>query len=138
MKIPMQLYSSLLINTVRIIMKYLVLLITLLSINSYQKTDKLNGRYNYVIEENDSYIQKDKITFKDSVFVFDNKFMPKGKISYGNKILLDNFMNIDLIISIDKEQITKDTIPFFMHDKNSLSANYLDEIVGKGKLIRIK
>ncbi|MDR7209271.1 hypothetical protein [Flavobacterium piscis] len=119
-------------------MKYLFIIITLLSINLNQKTDKLNGRYNYLIEDNYLYIQKDKITFKDSVFVFDNKYLPKGKISYGNTILLDNFINTDLIISISKDQIKKDTILFYMHDKKSSSANYLDEIVGKGKLIKIK
>lgn len=103
-----------------------------------QKTDKLNGRYNYLIEDDNSYIQKDKITFNDSVFVFDNKYVPKGKVSYGNVILLDNFINRDLIISISKDEIKKDTILFYMHDKKSSSANYLDEVVGKGKLIRIK
>ncbi len=119
-------------------MKYFALLITMLSISFIQKTDKLTGRYNYLIEDDNSYIQKDKITFNDSVFAFDNKYLPKGKISYGNVILLDNFINQDLIISIPKNQIEKDTILFYMHDKNSSSANYLDEIVGKGKLIRIK
>ncbi|WP_119789332.1 hypothetical protein [Flavobacterium anhuiense] len=119
-------------------MKYFALLLTLFFINFNQKTDKLTGRYNYLIEDDNAYILKDKITFKDSVFIFDNKFMPKGKISYGNVILLDNFINTDLIISISKDQIKKDTIPFFMHDKKSSSANYLDEVVGKGKLVRIK
>ena len=119
-------------------MKYLILIITLLSININQKTDKLNGRYNYLIEDNNIYNQKDKITFNDSVFAFDNKYLPKGKIFYGNVILLDNFINTDLIISISKDQIAKDTIPFYMHDKKSSSANYLDEVVGKGKLIKIK
>lgn len=120
-------------------MKYLFIAITLLSITLSQKTEKLNGRYNYLIEEEDNfYIQKDKISFNDSIFVFDNKYVPKGKISYGNVILLENFMNKDLIISIPKDQIKKDTIPFYMHDKKSSSANYLDEVVGKGKLIKIK
>ena len=119
-------------------MKYFTLIITLISINSNQKTDKLNGRYNYLIEDNNFYIQKDKISFSDSVFVFDNKYMPKGKISYGNIVLLENFINADLIISISKDQIKKDTILFYMHDKKSSSANYLDEVVGKGKLIKIK
>lgn len=119
-------------------MKYLFIIITLLSILLNQKTDKLTGRYNYLTEEDNLYILKDKITFKDSVFVFDNKYLPKGKISYGNKILLENFINTDLIISISKDQIQKDTILFYMHDKKSPSANYLDEVVGKGKLIRIK
>ncbi|WET04482.1 hypothetical protein [Flavobacterium sp. YJ01] len=119
-------------------MKYFALLFTLLTINFSQKTDKLTGRYNYLIEDEGTYIQKDKITFKDSIFAFDNKYLPKGKVSYGNIILLDNFINTDLIISIPKDQITKDTIPFFMHDKKSSAANYLDEVVGKGKLIRIK
>lgn len=119
-------------------MKYLILIITLLSINLNQETDKLNGRYNYLVEEDNIYNQRDKITFKDSVFVFDNKFLPKGKISYGNIILLENFFNTDLVISIPKDQIKKDTILFYMHDKQSSAANYLDEVVGKGKLIRIK
>jgi hypothetical protein len=119
-------------------MKYFTLIITLLFINSNQETDKLTGRYNYLVEDNNSYVQRDKITFKDSVFAFDNKYLPKGKISYGNRILLDNFINIDLIISISKDQIKKDTILFYMHDKKSSSANYLDEVVGKGKLIKIK
>ncbi|HEY1196808.1 hypothetical protein [Flavobacterium sp.] len=117
-------------------MHYLSLLIVLLSVNFSQKTEKLNGRYNYLIEDENQYIQKDKITFKDSVFVFDNKFLPKGKVSYGNAILLDNFINIDLVITIPKDQIQKDTIEFFMHDKNDL--NYLDVVTGKGRLIRIK
>jgi len=119
-------------------MKYFALLILLLSINLNQKTNKLNGRYNYLIEDNNFYIQKDKITFKDSVFAFDNKYMPKGKISYGNVILLENFINTDLIISISKDEIEKDTILFYMHNKKSEAANYLDEVVGKGKLIKIK
>lgn len=119
-------------------MKYFALIITLLSISFIQKTDKLTGRYNYLIEDDNSYIQKDKITFNDSVFAFDNKYLPKGKISYGNVILLENFINTDLIISISKDQIKKDTIPFYMHDKQSSAVNYLDEVVGKGKLIRIK
>jgi hypothetical protein len=117
-------------------MHYLSLLIVLLSVNFNQKINKLNGRYNYLIEDENQYIQKDKITFKDSVFVFDNKFLPKGKVSYGNAILLDNFINIDLVITIPKDQIQKDTIEFFMHDRND--ANYLDVVTGKGKLIRIK
>ena len=119
-------------------MKYLTLIITLFFITPNQQTNKLTGRYNYLIEENNFYIQKDKITFNDSVFVFDNKYLPKGKISYGNVILLHNFINTDLIISISKDQIKKDTILFYMHDKQSSAANYLDEVVGKGKLIRIK
>lgn len=117
-------------------MKYFALIITLLYINLNQ-TDKLTGRYNYLIEDNNLYLQKDKITFNDSVFVFDNKYMPKGKISYGNTILLENFINTDLIISISKDQIKKDTIEFFMHDKKD-GGNYLDISSGKGKLIRIK
>lgn len=119
-------------------MKYFTLILLLLSINLVQKTEKLTGRYNYLIEDNNSYFQKDKITFNDSVFAFDNKYLPKGKISYGNVILLDNFINTDLIISIPKDQIKKDTIPFYMHDKQSSASNYLDEVVGKGKLIKIK
>lgn len=117
-------------------MHYLSLLIVLLSVNFNQKMDKLNGRYNYLIEDENQYIQKDKITFKDSVFVFDNKFLPKGKVSYGNAIVLDNFINIDLVITIPKDQIQKDTIEFDMHDKNDV--NYLDVSTGKGKLIKIK
>jgi len=118
-------------------MHYLSLLIVLLSFNFNQKTDKLNGRYNYLIEDENQYIQKDKITFKDSIFVFDNKYVPKGKVSYGkNSILLENFINMDLVITIPIDQIQKDTIEFFMHDRND--ANYLDVTTGKGKLIRIK
>lgn len=119
-------------------MKYFALITTLFLISFTQKTDKLTGRYNYLIEDDNAYIQKDKITFKDSIFVFDNKYLPKGKVSYGNVILLENFINTDLIISIPKDQIAKDTIPFFMHDKKSFATNYLDEVVGKGKLVRIK
>ncbi|MFC0779458.1 hypothetical protein [Flavobacterium sp. HJSW_4] len=117
-------------------MKFFTLIIALISINFNQKTDKLNGRYNYLIEDENQYIQKDKITFKDSIFVFDNKYMPKGKVSYGNAILLENFINTDLIITISKDQIQKDTIEFDMHDKND--ANYLNATTGKGILIRIK
>ncbi|WP_433835407.1 hypothetical protein [Flavobacterium anhuiense] len=117
-------------------MKFFTLIIALISINFNQKADKLNGRYSYLIEDENQYVQKDKITFKDSVFVFDNKYMPKGKISYGNAILLENFINTDLVITIPKDQIQKDTIEFFMHDRND--ANYLDVTTGKGKLIRIK
>jgi len=119
-------------------MKYLALIITVFFINYNQKTDKLTGRYCYLVEEDNAYFQKDKITFKDSIFVFDNKFMPKGKISYGNTILLDHLINTDLIISISKDQIDKDTIQFSIHDKTNSFANYLDIVVGKGKLIKIK
>lgn len=121
-------------------MKYITLIIPLFFINfNNQENYKLKDRYNYLIEDNNSYILKDKITFKDSVFVFDNKYMPKGKISYGKSlILLENFINTDLILSIQKDQVLKDTIEFYMHDKNSSSANYLDEVTGKGKLIKIQ
>ncbi|WDF64224.1 hypothetical protein [Flavobacterium sp. KACC 22763] len=119
-------------------MKYFAIIITLFFISFNQKTDKLTGRYNYLIEDEGAYILKDKITFGDSIFKFDNKYLPKGKVSYGNVILLDNFINTDLIISIPKDQIKKDTIPFFMHDKKHPAMNYLDIVVGKGKLIRIK
>ncbi|KAF2329397.1 hypothetical protein [Flavobacterium daemonense] len=119
-------------------MKYFTLITLLLSIHLIQKTDKLSGRYNYLVEDDNVYVQKDKITFNDSVFAFDNKYVPKGKVSYGNVILLEKFINTDLVISIPKDQITKDTIPFYMHDKKSAAANYLDEVVGKGKLIKIK
>jgi hypothetical protein len=119
-------------------MKYFALITTLFLISFTQKTDKLIGRYNYLIEEDNTYIQKDKITFKDSIFAFDNKYLPKGKVSYGSKIVLDNFINTDLVISISKDQIEKDTILFYMHDKQSSASNYLDEVVGKGKLIKIK
>ncbi|KUJ60192.1 hypothetical protein AR687_19035 [Flavobacteriaceae bacterium CRH] len=119
-------------------MKYFLLIVTFFFINfSNQENDKLIGRYYYLIESNNFYIQKDKITFKDSVFVFDNKYLPKGKISYGNIILLENFINTDLIITIRKDQIKKDTILFYMHDKNG-GGNYLDISSGKGKLIKIK
>jgi len=119
-------------------MKCFTLIITLLFIHLNQKTDKLTGSYNYLIEDNNFYIQKDKITFNDSVFVFNNKYMPKGKISYGNLIILQNFINTDLIVSISKDQIKKDTILFYMHDRQSSTTNYLDIVVGKGKLIKIK
>ena len=119
-------------------MHYLSLIIILLSFNFSQKTDKLNGRYSYLIEDDNQYIQKDKITFKDSIFVFDNKYMPKGKVSYGNTILLENFINTDLVITIPKNQIQKDTIEFNMHYKNSSYMNYLDVVAGKGRLIKIK
>ncbi|MWB95304.1 hypothetical protein GON26_13125 [Flavobacterium sp. GA093] len=119
-------------------MKYFILITTFFFINfNPQENDKLNGRYNYLLEDYDLYVQKDKITFKDSVFVFDNKYQPKGKISYGNVILLENFINTDLIISISKDQIKKDTILFYMHDKRD-GGNYLDSSTGKGKLIKIK
>ncbi|MFH7000285.1 hypothetical protein ACHRVZ_20395 [Flavobacterium sp. FlaQc-57] len=119
-------------------MKYFALIITFLFINLNPKTDKITGRYNYLIEDNNTYILKDKITFNDSIFAFDNKYMPKGKVSYGDVIILDNFINTDLIISISKDQIKKDTIDFYMHDKKSSSVNYLDISSGKGKLIKIK
>lgn len=118
-------------------MKYLTLIILLIS-SVNQKTDKLNGRYNFLIEDENQYIQKDKITFKDSVFAFDNKFLPKGKVSYGNAILLENFINTDLVITIPKDQIQNDTIEFYMHNKKSSTANYLDFVTGKGRLIKIK
>jgi hypothetical protein len=118
-------------------MKYFFTITTLLFISLNQETDKLTGRYNYLIEDNNLYVQKDKITFKDSIFIFDNKYLPKGKVSYGNVIVLDNFINRDLIISIRKDQIQKDTIKFYMHDKKD-GGNYLDVSSGKGKLIKIK
>lgn len=119
-------------------MKHLTLIITFFFINfNFQETDRLNGRYNYLLEDYNLYVQKDKITFKDSIFIFDNKYLPKGKISYGNVILLENFINTDLIISIRKDQIKKDTIHFYIHDKRG-GGNYLDISSGKGKLIKIK
>jgi hypothetical protein len=120
-------------------MKCFTLIMALLSLTLSQKTDKITGRYDYLIAEGDLYVKRDQITFKDSVFVFDNKYMPEGKVSYGeNIILLDHFINTDLIISISKDQIQNDTIEFNMHDKRSPVVNYLDVSTGKGMLIRTK
>jgi|GEM_PF-612782 len=120
-------------------MHYLSLIITILFFNlNCQENNKLKGRYYCLIENNYYYSQTDKITFNDSTFVFDNKFKPKGKISYGSIILMDNFMNSDLSISIFKEQIKKDTIVFYIHNKKGPVTNYLDISVGKGKFIKIK
>lgn len=119
-------------------MKYLVLIISalLLSANN-QQTDKLKGRY-YCIVENESYfIQKNKITFNDSTYAFDNEFIPKGKISYNSIIVLENFINSDFSISIFKNQIRKDTIQFSIHNRKD-GGNYLDIASGKGKFIKIK
>jgi len=119
-------------------MKYLALIITLFFINfSNQENDKLKGSYYCIVENEYYFIQKNRITFDDSTYVFDNKFIPRGRISYKSIIVLDSFINPDLSISIFKNQIKKDTIQFSIHNKKD-GGNYLDIATGKGKFIKIK
>ncbi|WP_031454527.1 hypothetical protein [Flavobacterium chungangense] len=119
-------------------MKSFFFIITFFFINfGNQETDKLKGSYNCIVENEYYNIQKNKITFNDSIYAFDNKFIPKGKVSYKSIIVLDNFINPDLIVSIFKNQITKDTIQFSIHNKKD-GGNYLDIASGKGKFIKIK
>ncbi|OOV20108.1 hypothetical protein [Flavobacterium sp. LM4] len=120
-------------------MKSFILIITFFFINfGNQETDKLIGSYYFICENGYFTNQNDKIIFKDSTYAFSNKFIPSGKISYGNSILLDNFTNSKTIISIPKNQIEKDTMIFYIHDRNGFVMNYLDIAVGKGKFIKIK
>jgi len=119
-------------------MKYFASIITFLFINiSNQENDKLKGSYYCIVENEYYFIKKNKITFNDSTYGFDNNFIPKGKISYKSIIVLASFINPDLSISIFKNQIKKDTIQFSIHNKKD-GGNYLDIATGKGKFIKIK
>ena len=119
-------------------MKYLLLICILFFIDiKDQEIDKLKGSYYCFVENENYFLQKNIITFNDSTYVFDNKFMSKGKISYKSIIVLDSFITPDLSISIFKNQIKKDTIQFSIHNKKD-GGNYLDIATGKGKFIKIK
>lgn len=118
-------------------MKYFTLLILFLINFNSQENNKLGGTYYCIVENEYYYIQKYKITFNDSTYVFDNKFMPKGKISYNSIIVLDNFINPDLIVSVFKDQIAKDTIQFSIHNRKD-GGHYLDIASAKGKFVKIK
>ena len=104
---------------------------------SNQENNKLKGSYYCIVENEYYYISKNKVTFNDSTYEFDNKFIPKGKISYKSIIVLESFINPDLTISIFKNQIKKDTIQFYIHNKKD-GGNYLDIATGKGNFIKIK
>ncbi|MGO4772194.1 hypothetical protein ACEN2I_11050 [Flavobacterium sp. W22_SRS_FK3] len=120
-------------------MKYF-LLVCILSFIDFkdQETDKLKGIYYFTCESDYFMNQKDKVVFKDSTYTFSNKFIQSGKISYGHNLLLENFTSSDIIISISKKQIGKDTMVFYIHNKKGPAMNYLDIAVGKGKFIKIK
>lgn len=120
-------------------MKYFALIITFFFINfSNQETNKLKGSYYFISETGYFMNQNDKVIFKDSTYTFSNKFILSGKISYGQNLLLDNFTSSNIIISIQKNQIGKDTMVFYIHNTKGPAINYLDIAVGKGKFIRIK
>ncbi|WP_417942469.1 hypothetical protein [Flavobacterium sp. RS13.1] len=119
-------------------MKSSILIITFFFINfGNQENNKLRGSYYCIVEKEYYHIKKKKITFNDSTYAFDNKFIPKGEISYKSIIVLDSFINPDLIVSIFKNQITKDTIQFSIHNRKD-GGNYLDIASARGKFIKIK
>jgi hypothetical protein len=124
-------------------MKYIFLFISIILIKFENKqTYKLKGLYSYSIK-NYSDLETGTITFNDSIYILNtrellsrNKYI--GKVKYGNCILLENFTNPDLIISIRLDEIQKDTISFSVHNRKSAYANYLDISVSNGKMIKLK
>lgn len=124
-------------------MKYLFLFISIIFIKAEnQQTYKLKGQYNYSFKYN-TILETDRITFNDSVYSLNSRRLPNwnkciGKVHYGNCILLENLTNSDLIISIRKDEIQKDTIYFTVHNRKSPYMNYLDVSVSDGKMIKLK
>ena len=107
-----------------------------------QSNVKLKGEYDYIFDFNNVTLRNGTVTFNDSIYTL-NLRLPNGKkytekVKYGNSILLDNFTNNNLIISIRKDEIQKDTIRFTVHNRKANYMNYLDVAENSGKLIKVK
>lgn len=101
--------------------------------------EKINGRYQAVYTnkaiQNGGYITFKGDTFKMEPF----QFLPyEGKIEYYESLttMVSDF-NRNLIIDFSTADITKDTIPFQVHDSRS-GLSYLEFSVDSGKFIKVK
>lgn len=117
-------------------MKYIFLMTMFFCLSSLKQDNQLNGHYKVVFEnyfENDGYVTFNGYDFKWKPF----RFLPfDGKINYyKNTIYLEN--NSNTIYGIRSENIKKDTIIFYVYDKNG-KGNWLDIAIGSGKFIKEK
>jgi len=117
-------------------MKYILIITFIFLLTSFKQDNKLDGAYK---AEFDSYFQNDGyVTFYGGNFKWRPKnFLPfEGKINYlKNTIYLES--NSNYIYSVAYQNIKKDTINFYVYDKNG-KGNYLDIAIGKGRFIRAK
>jgi Cu/Zn superoxide dismutase len=100
------------------------------------QSDKLNGTYK-VDAENKSLLSDGLIFFSDESFQFkSNKLLNyNGEIEYqGNSVYLKSDQS-NLILSIEKKNLTKDSIPFHIHDKTG-KYEFMDIAIGSGNFIR--
>ena len=124
-------------------MKYIFLIVSIFIFKfESQSNVKLKGEYDYIFDFNNVTLRNGTVTFNDSIYTL-NLRLPNGKkytekVKYGNSILLDNFTNNNLIISIRKDEIQKDTIRFTVHNRKANYMNYLDVAENSGKLIKVK
>ena len=122
-------------------MKYFILITSLLLSLIFQKEYRLKG--NYKIEYEKPYDFEDgRIFFDDTTFVKTTKKGAKiyGKVEYSKYYVYLKSKNSTQLIDFLKSDIEKDTIEFGTKETNpkkSLTMNYLDVSINRGKLIKL-
>ena len=122
-------------------MKYFILITSLLLSLIFQKEYRLKG--NYKIEYEKPYDFEDgRIFFDDTTFVKTTKEGAKiyGKVEYSKYYVYLKSKNSTQLIDFLKSDIEKDTIEFGTKETNpkkSLTMNYLDVSINRGKLIKL-
>lgn len=122
-------------------MKYFILITSLLLSLIFQKEYRLKG--NYKIEYEKPYDFEDgRIFFDDTTFVKTTKEGAKiyGKVEYSEYYVFLKSKNSTQLIDFLKSDIEKDTIEFGTKEtdpKKSLTMNYLDVSINRGKLIKL-
>ena len=122
-------------------MKYFILITSLLLSLIFQKEYRLKG--NYKIEYENPYDFEDgRIFFDDTTFVKTTKEGAKiyGKVEYSKYYVYLKSKNSTQLIDFLKSDIEKDTIEFGTKETNpkkSLTMNYLDVSINRGKLIKL-
>ena len=122
-------------------MKFLIAFIffslSLIQIKTYQDSH-LNGRYK-IIFKNQCFTTYNCINFKDKncEFLIDRFPLYFSTINYGQTTLTINSPQPNIIFQFKTSEISKDTIPFTIHNTNSEYMNYLHISIGSGELIKL-
>lgn len=96
----------------------------------------LNGRYKIVFKN--YYTTYNYINFKDKncEFLIDHFRSYVSTIEYGKTISIIKTPQSNILIQFKTSEISKDTIPFTVHNTNTVYINYLHITIANGKLIK--
>jgi len=122
-------------------MKYFILITSLLLSLIFQKEYRLKGNYKIGYEKPYDF-EDGRIFFDDTTFVKTTKEGAKiyGKVEYSEYYVFLKSKNSTQLIDFLKSDIEKDTIEFGTKEtdpKKSLTMNYLDVSINRGKLIKL-